>query len=115
MRLLAASPVLILAACQTAPAVESTAMLAEPPKVVATTCAQCHAVRPGEFSPRAGAPRFVDVANTPGLTRETFAAFLSDAHNYPQQMDVHLSEQNIADISDYMVSLQDPDYKRMPM
>ena len=48
------------------------------------------------------------------MTRATLVTFLSDAHNYPMQMDVDLVEEDIELIADYMLSLQSDDYVRRP-
>ena len=108
---------LILPACQTtappiasAPGIQPT----RAPAFVDAVCGQCHAVVDNAVSPDPQAPGFVEIANTPGLTRETLVAFLSDAHNYPMQMDVDLVEEDIALIADYMLALQSDDYSRPP-
>ncbi|MBX7493570.1 hypothetical protein K3163_10155 [Qipengyuania sp. 1NDW9] len=86
----------------------------EVPVFVTAICGDCHAVTEGTISPNPQAPGFADIANSPGLTRETLVTFLSDAHNYPMQMDVDLVEEDIEVIADYMMTLQSDDYHRTP-
>lgn len=84
------------------------------PLLVSATCAGCHAVEPGAESPLANTPTFVDIANRDGLTKETLTRYLSDAHNYPDQMDVEVDAADIEVVTDYILSLRTSDYKRDP-
>ncbi len=84
------------------------------PLLINSTCRSCHAVTTDAISPHPRAPTFVDIANTPGLTRETLTTFLGDAHNYPDQMDVDLDAADIAIIAEYMLTLQSEDYVKRP-
>jgi mono/diheme cytochrome c family protein len=126
--LLAAVGTLALAACQPDTPVQS-ATAAEPqpsraelaqtdadgvPMLVGAVCGSCHAVTPGTLSPLPQAPTFPEIANRDGLTRETLTAYLRDAHNYPDIMDVGLTDADVALVTDYMLSLKDPDYRRPP-
>ncbi|MBT8427764.1 MAG: hypothetical protein KJO02_07025 [Erythrobacter sp.] len=86
----------------------------EVPVFVTAICGDCHAVKINEISPNPQAPGFADIANSPGVTRETLVAFLSDAHNYPMQMDVDLVEEDIEQIAEYMLTLQSDDYIKRP-
>ena len=120
MRSLAiATSMALLASCQ-ATGTEAELANAEPteapevPVYVTAICGDCHAVRPNAISPNPEAPGFEDIANSPGLTRETLVAFLSDAHNYPLQMDVDLDDEDIETIADYVMTLQSDDYHRAP-
>ena len=109
-----------LTACQTylaepAPdAVPVSASAEAIPVYVTAICGDCHALTANAVSPNPEAPGFADIANSPGLTHDTVVAFLSDAHNYPMQMDVDLDEADIEDIADYMMTLQSDDYHRTP-
>ena len=111
---------LTLTACQTydtasAPATGTVAVNDEaPPTYVTAICGECHAITDDAVSPDPQAPGFADIANSPGLTRATLVTFLSDAHNYPMQMDVDLVEEDIKVIADYMMTLQSEDYVRRP-
>jgi cytochrome c553 len=111
---------LALAGCQTYGAESaSTSAVAEarepaPPTYVTAICGECHAVTDNAVSPNPQAPGFADIANSPGLTRATLVTFLSDAHNYPMQMDVDLVEEDIETIADYMITLQSEDYLKRP-
>ena len=90
------------------------AMGGEPPILVTAICGDCHAVTADALSPNPQAPGFADIANSPGVTRETLVSFLSDAHNYPMQMDVDLAPEDIEAIADHMMTLQSEDYHRTP-
>ncbi|GAB5349961.1 hypothetical protein [Alteriqipengyuania sp. 357] len=84
------------------------------PMLVGAVCGSCHAVTPGTLSPLPQAPTFPAIANREGLTRETLTAYLRDAHNYPDIMDVGLTEEDVALVTDYMLTLKDPDYRATP-
>ena len=111
--------VLAASSCQhaaTTEASEITAAAGAPgvPIYVEAICGDCHAVRADGVSPNPQAPGFADIANSPGITRETLVAFLSDAHNYPLQMDVDLDSEDIETIADYIITLQSEDYRQTP-
>ncbi len=74
-------------------------------------CGSCHSVEPYGLSPVAVAPEWPMIANTPGLTRDTLVRWLSDAHNYPEDMDFYLDEEEVSMLADYMLSLKREDYK----
>ncbi|WP_234030221.1 c-type cytochrome [Erythrobacter mangrovi] len=120
MRSVLALALLALTACQTgklasAPApAQPDASQAEIPALVETTCSSCHAIRRDELSPLTRAPSFVDIANSHGLTHDTLVAYLSDAHNYPDVMDVELDAADVEAIANYMLTLRSEDYRRMP-
>ncbi len=96
-----------LAACQTA-APQTTA--AKPPAFVEAACGGCHAVEPPFLSPNPEAPSFAAIANRTGLSEETLASWLTDAHNYPEQMDFDLTGEQAQQIADYMITLRRKDY-----
>jgi len=122
--MLGAITMLALPACQSsAPDGSATqptrAQLAETdedgvPMLVNAMCGSCHAVTAGDVSPLPQAPTFPAIANREELTRETLTAYLRDAHNYPDIMDVGLTDEDVALVTEYMVSLQDPDYRQPP-
>lgn len=105
-------------ACQHAATTQAAGIIEEQgrevPVYVHAVCGDCHAVRANEISPNPQAPGFADIANSPGMTRDTLVAFLSDAHNYPLQMDVDLDRKDVETIADYIVTLQSEDYRRTP-
>lgn len=113
---------LLLAGCQSAgpaaapvAAPSTAAANADPvPDYVTAICGECHAVKDNAVSVNPQAPGFADIANSPGLTRDTLVTFLSDAHNYPMQMDVDLVDEDIEVIADYMLTLRSDDYVRRP-
>ncbi len=116
----------ILSACQPVEIAPQTSAAAQPssemasrdndgvPLLVNATCRSCHAVTMDALSTLPQAPGFADIANTPDLTRETLIAFLSNAHNYPDQMDVDLDDDDIVLIAEYMLTLQSEGYSQPP-
>lgn len=84
------------------------------PKVMARSCQGCHSVRLHLPSPNPAAPGFADIANLEGLTPNTLGAFLRDAHNYPDEMQMTLTPREIEDIVAYVLTLQDPNYRPVP-
>lgn len=83
---------------------------AKPPAFVEAACGGCHAVEPPFRSPNPESPSFAAIANRAGLTEETLARWLTDAHNYPEQMDFTLTPAQAQAIADYMVTLRRADY-----
>lgn len=74
-------------------------------------CAACHAVVADRVSPHSAAPSFQDIANRPAVTRPTLREFLRDSHNYPSEMKFRLEDERIEDLSEYMTTLQRPNYR----
>lgn len=74
-------------------------------------CAACHAVVADRLSPNAAAPSFQDIANRPAVTRPTLREFLTDSHNYPVEMKFRLEDERVEDLSEYMATLQRPNYR----
>jgi mono/diheme cytochrome c family protein len=101
---------LALAACQTTGAMPQAAA-PEAPAIVASVCADCHAVQPPFLSPNGDAPPFDALANRTGLTRATLTDWLRDAHNYPDLMEFALDEAETAKVADYILALKEPDYR----
>lgn len=126
--MLAAMGALSLAACQSSEPAQSVASTSNAasanaqteagadgvPMLVSAVCGSCHAATPGALSPLPQAPSFPSIANREGLTRETLTTYLRDAHNYPDIMDVGLTDADVALVVDYMMSLKDPDYRATP-
>ena len=110
---------LALAACQTAgtdnppPMVgKATAPSADTraPAFIEAACGGCHAVEPPFLSPNPQAPSFAAIANRRGLSEKSLADWLSQAHNYPEDMDFTLTRPQIDQIARYMVMLRDAGY-----
>jgi cytochrome c553 len=74
-------------------------------------CGGCHAVERYGDSPNPNSPPFARIANQDGLTRETLIWWLTDAHNYPEEMDFYLDAIEVAQLADYMLTLRDPNYR----
>lgn len=81
---------------------------------VEAACGGCHAVKGEAISPNPLSPAFAAIANRDGLTRESLASWLRDAHNYPEEMDFGLSSGQIEMIADHMLTLRSAEYKRLP-
>ncbi len=107
----ALATVAALAACQTAP---DTALVPtdvrEGHTLAQAACSQCHSIEPVGLSPNPDAPEWPVIANTPGLTRETLTTWLVEAHNYPEQMDFYLEDDEVDMLVDYMLTLKSDDY-----
>lgn len=74
-------------------------------------CTQCHAITANGSSPNPESPPFDDIANREGVTARTFAAFLADAHNYPEAMNFTVQRAAIRDLAAYMLTLRQPGYR----
>jgi len=118
LALIAPLALLALAACQsanpdgppmagkrTAPSADTRA-----PAFVEAACGGCHAVEPPFLSPNPNSPSFAAIANRRGLSEESLADWLADAHNYPEDMDFTLSRAQIDQIAAYMVTLRKAGY-----
>lgn len=86
----------------------------DPPAFAEALCAGCHSIKPLVLSPNPQAPSFPDIVNRPGVTRANLHRFLSNAHNYPEAMDFDLEESHVEELTDYMITLKDPYYRRIP-
>jgi mono/diheme cytochrome c family protein len=76
------------------------------------SCGGCHAVGPGRsVSPNPSAPPFAAVVNQEGVTGNTLAAWLRNAHNYPDEMKFTLEGRNVDDLVAYMLTLRDPNFR----
>jgi mono/diheme cytochrome c family protein len=98
---------LLASACQTT---APQAAAPKPPAFVEAACGGCHATEPPFRSPNPESPSFAAIANRPGLTQATLATWLSDAHNYPEQMDFTLTRDQTQAIADYMITLRRAGY-----
>lgn len=103
----------LITGCQTGPAARQTLaqLPASPPAFVEAACGGCHAVEPPFLSPNPESPSFAAIANRQGLTEGTLAAWLIDAHNYPEQMDFDLTRPQAEQIADYMITLRRQGYR----
>jgi mono/diheme cytochrome c family protein len=67
-------------------------------------CSQCHAVKPGQSSPRSAAPTFPSVAADPSITELSLRAFLRTPHwTMPN---IIVKPDDMDDIASYIVSLK---------
>ena len=108
--LLALAP---LAACQTQAPIASTPApvdLAAAHTLAQGACGGCHSVEAYALSPNPISPAFEEIANRPGLTRETLANWLRDAHNYPEEMDFWIEGGEAEMLVAHILSLKREDY-----
>ena len=70
-----------------------------------STCAGCHAVGE-EQSPNPNAPRFKDVANTPGMTPTALMVWLQGAH-HPTMPNIIIRGQELRNLIAYILNLKD--------
>ena len=99
----------LFSSCQHTPAPDAEAHH-EGHALAQAACGGCHMVEPYGLSPNSQAPEWPLIANTPGLTRETLLAWLTQAHNYPEQMDFYLEQDEAEMLADYMLTLRRDDY-----
>ncbi|MBV7265527.1 hypothetical protein [Erythrobacter ani] len=100
----------LLSACQTAAPAGVASTDPGPPAFVEAACGGCHAVEPPFLSPNPASPTFEAIANNPGVTDETLASWLANAHNYPEVMDFDLEPEQIEQVAEYLVTLRRDDY-----
>lgn len=74
-------------------------------------CGGCHAVESLAMSPNPGAPPFAAIANRNALSQASLAAWLTDAHNYPEMMDFDLKPAQVDAIAAHIISLRSADYQ----
>jgi cytochrome c2 len=68
-------------------------------------CATCHAVHPGEAqSPVPRAPRFEDVANSPGMTATALTVWLQSSH--PTMPNIVMKDEEMRNVIQYILSLK---------
>lgn len=106
-----------LSACQHGRAGAGESLAAQevdPPVFAQALCAGCHAIKPLQLSPNPQAPSFSEIVNRPGVNRTSLHRFLTDAHNYPEVMDFDLEPQHVDELTDYMITLKDPHFRRTP-
>jgi mono/diheme cytochrome c family protein len=105
---------LLLVACQAQPLTAPSVSIPQSRghAFAQASCAACHAVERGSTSsPNPNAPAFAAIVNQQGLTAETLASWLRDAHNYPSEMEFQLDSSRADDLVAYMLTLSDPDYR----
>lgn len=68
-------------------------------------------MEPPFLSPNPAAPSFESIANRSGLDEATLSRWLTDAHNYPEQMDFDLGPEKVEEVARYMITLQREDYE----
>lgn len=73
-------------------------------------CAACHSIDSG-ISPVSAAPSFAAIANSQGLNADTLRPWLLNSHNYPDMMNFALTPAQSNDLTYYMLTLKQPDYR----
>lgn len=118
------APILALSACALVPGTDhpppmvgkatSPSPDTRAPAFVEAACGGCHAVEPPFLSSNPAAPSFASIANRPGLSETSLAAWLAEAHNYPEDMDFTLTKPQIDQIASYMATLRKAGYVPEP-
>jgi mono/diheme cytochrome c family protein len=72
--------------------------------LAAQICAKCHAIRPGQTSPKPEAPTFTAVAAKPTFNIFTLRSFISVPHW--TSTNLNLNQDDSEDIAAYILSLQ---------
>lgn len=76
-------------------------------QIAAEACAFCHAVLPEEAeSPLPRAPRFEDIANTPGMTSRALVVWMRTSHPFRTMPHIVLERDELDDVIAYIRSLQ---------
>lgn len=70
-------------------------------------CSGCHAIEQGGLSRNPSAPPFHAVANRPGVTLASLTNWLRNAHNYPDEMNFALTDDEEGALAVYIYSLRD--------
>lgn len=114
IRALMASPLLLLAACQTVPSAEpaSSATTFRGRAFAQATCSGCHETGLYGTSSNPNAPPFGAIANQEGVTAETLSTWLRSAHNYPTEMNFMLHDDDADALVAYFLSLRVRHYRR---
>ena len=77
-------------------------------QVASQICAECHSISPeGLSSPNSDAPKFKEIANSPGLTKLALYVWLRSPH--PTMPNLALEIQDEEDLFAYILSLKDKD------
>ena len=77
------------------------------PAFAEAACGGCHGIEPPYRSPNPAAPPFAQIANRDDSSADALLEWLRDAHNYPEDMDFDLDEDQARELSSYIVSLRD--------
>ncbi len=106
---------LALAGCQTAAnAPPETEEMRHARGFTQAACGGCHGVARFGLSANPNAPEFPTIVNRSGVTRATLRDYLLNAHNYPEEMDFYLDEDEVDELVMYMMTLRDADYTLPP-
>jgi cytochrome c2 len=68
-------------------------------------CAKCHAIEGTDASPNRKAPRFRDVANTPGMTATALTVWLKTSH--PTMPDIVIEQTDMDNVIAFILSLKE--------
>lgn len=77
-------------------------------------CSGCHGVEVNRLSPNPASPPFEHVVNKAGLTRETLAYWLRHSHNFPEIMNFEIADDQVDDLTAYMMTLRQPAAGQLP-
>ena len=106
---------LLIAGCQTTPATQvataSPLAAGDAHALAQAACAGCHSVERYGLSPNPASPEFPTIANASGLSVASLTNWLRNAHNYPEEMDFYLEDDEVAALVGYILTLRDEDYQ----
>ena len=104
---------LTVGACQPMAAPEAPESIANPEGLAfaEASCGGCHSIVRHGTSPNPSAPTFAGIVNQEGLTAEALSSWLLEAHNYPEEMEFYLDQQEVDELVAYMLTLRDPNYR----
>lgn len=110
-----------LSACQTstesevapaAPAAKPSAGSAEVGfNLAEALCSGCHSIAPGKISPNPQSPSFEMIANTSGLTLDTLGTWMHDSHNFPENMNFEVADEDVDHLAAYIITLRSENYE----
>ena len=76
-------------------------------QIAAEGCAFCHAILPEDAeSPLPRAPRFEDIANTPGMTSRALVVWMRTSHPFRTMPHIVLDRDELEDVIAYIRSLR---------
>jgi mono/diheme cytochrome c family protein len=95
---------IVVAPFASAPAANARTDAAKGAMLAAQICAKCHAIKPGQVSPKDGGPPFTAIAVKPNFNIFTLRSFLSIPHW--TSANLGLNQDDSEDIAAYIMSLQ---------
>ena len=76
-------------------------------RLAQTRCSGCHAIALGQVSSNPDAPPFASIAQRSGLTHASASSWLSQSHNFPDQMNFYLESDQAEQLATYLLTLRE--------